>query len=192
MKEKILEKAIELLNEKSIKNTSFRDIASALSVSDGHVRYYFKTKEKLLVEIFNRLDQEVLGVAQSAQPSTDIKKMLLSQLESAFTVMARYRFIFYEAPATFIKFPKLQASYKRLLSDRKTLFLSVFKELISIGFFRSDFTEEKQEKVFYSLFVFSDSWMRYDAIMNNNEQPDTSSIQFHSEVAFSILEKYIN
>ena len=191
MREKIVNKAVDLLNEQSVHNTSFRDIAAALGVSDGHVRYYFKTKEILLLEIFKQLDQEVLALAHNIEPHPDLKEVIKNQLKSAFTTMVRYRFLFYEPPASFGQFPKLQAAYKQLLHDRKTLFLSVFQELISVGFFRKDFTPDKQEKVFYALFVFSDSWIRYYTIMNN-KAPDNKAILFHSEVAFGFLEEYIN
>lgn len=190
MRKKILDKAIELLNVQSIHKTSFRDIATALGLSDGHVRYYFKTKEILLLEIFKQLDEEVLAVARNIEPNPDLKEVIKIQLKNAFTTMVRYRFLFYEPPASFSQFPKLQAAYKQLLNDRRTLFVSVFQELISIGFFRKDFTADKQEKVFYALFVFSDSWIRYYTIMNN-KAPDEQAIIFHSEVAFGLLEEHI-
>jgi len=191
MREKIVNKAVDLLNEQSVHKTSFRDIATALGVSDGHVRYYFKTKEVLLLEVFKQLDQEVLAVAQKIEPNPNIKELIKNQLKDAFAIMVRYRFIFYEAPATFKQFPKLQLAYKQLLNDRKTLFLSVFQELIAVGFFSKNFTADKQEKVFYALFVFSDSWIRYYTIMHS-KAPDNKAILFHSEVAFGFLEEYIN
>ena len=191
MKKKICDTAIALLNEQSVNKTSFRDIATALGISDGHVRYYFKTKEVLLLALFEQLDKEVLAVAQQIKPNPDLKALIKAQLKEAFTIMVRYRFIFYEPPATFNQFPKLQAAYQRLLTDRKTLFLSVFQELITIGFFTPNFTPEKQEKVFYALFVFSDSWIRYYTIMNN-QSPNEEAIVFHSEVAFGLLEGYVS
>lgn len=66
----------------------------------------------------------------------------------------------------------------------------MFQELINIGFFTLDFTPNRQEKVFYGLFVFSDSWIRYYTIMNN-KAPDEQSILYHSEVAFGLLEAYV-
>jgi AcrR family transcriptional regulator len=190
MKQQILTKAIELLNTHSINKTSFRDIALELGLSDGHVRYYFKTKEILLLEIFKQLDEEVMDAAGQVESNPDVQKLIKAQLKTAFTTMVRYRFIFYEPPATFGQFPKLQAAYKQLLQDRKALFLSVFQDLIRVGFFKADFTADKQEKVFYALFVFSDSWIRYYTIMSHSA-PDEEAITFHSEVAFGMLEEYI-
>jgi AcrR family transcriptional regulator len=190
MKQQILTKAIELLNTHSINKTSFRDIATELGLSDGHVRYYFKTKEILLLEIFKQLDAEVLAATGDIEANPDMQELIKAQLKLAFTTMVRYRFIFYEPPSTFGQFPKLQAAYKQLLQDRKALFLSVFQDLIRVGFFKTDFTPDKQEKVFYALFVFSDSWIRYHTIMNHSA-PDDEAISFHADVAFGLLEEYI-
>jgi AcrR family transcriptional regulator len=190
MKDKILDSAINLFNAQGVNNTSFRDIASDLEVSDGHVRYYFKTKEILLLCAFERLDAEILAETNGIQPHSDLRELLLVQLQKAFTIMVRYRFLFYESPTVLNQFPALQKAYKQLLLDRKTLFLSVFQELIKIGFFSASFTPGKQEKVFYALFVFSDSWIRYYFIMNN-QAPNDEVIAFHSELAFGMLEAYL-
>lgn len=191
MKKKICDTAIALLNEKSVSKTSFRDIGKVLNLSDGHVRYYFKTKETLLLAIFEQLDKEVLAVAQEIKPNPDLKALIKGQLKEAFSIMVRYRFIFYEPPATFNQFPKLQAAYQCLIKDRKTLFISVFQELIAIGFFSTSFTPEKQEKIFYALFVFSDSWIRYYTIMNK-QSPNEEAIEMHAAIAFELLEAYIS
>jgi AcrR family transcriptional regulator len=192
MKDKIITKAVELFNESGINQTSFRNIASALKVSDGHVRYYFKTKQKLLLAIFEQMNTEILLAAcpvpgDLAQITTHLKENLIQ----AFTIMANYSFFFTETPATFNQFTEVGQYYKNLVKSRKELFTLLFTELTAMGYFKNDFTAELQQQAFYNIFIISDSWIRYHFILHNHK-PDQQTVKFHSELAFRILHPYIN
>ncbi len=51
MKEKIIEKAIELFEKKGFSTTSIQDIVDELGVTKGSFYYYFSSKEQLLMDI---------------------------------------------------------------------------------------------------------------------------------------------
>lgn len=53
MKEKIIEKAIELFEKKGFSTTSIQDIVDELGVTKGSFYYYFSSKEQLLMDIYN-------------------------------------------------------------------------------------------------------------------------------------------
>jgi AcrR family transcriptional regulator len=57
LREKIVNKAIELFNEKGIATVSPNQIAAALDISTGNLTYYFKTKASLLKEIYEQMDE---------------------------------------------------------------------------------------------------------------------------------------
>jgi AcrR family transcriptional regulator len=52
LKEKILNKAVELFNERGISSTSPNQIAAALEISPGNLTYHFNTKAILVKEIY--------------------------------------------------------------------------------------------------------------------------------------------
>ncbi|MCB7068456.1 TetR/AcrR family transcriptional regulator [Caldibacillus sp. 210928-DFI.2.22] len=53
MKEKIIEKAIELFEKKGFSTTSIQDIVDELGVTKGSFYYHFSSKEQLLMDIYN-------------------------------------------------------------------------------------------------------------------------------------------
>lgn len=191
MKEKIIESAVKLFNEFGIKQTSFRDIATDLNVSDGHVRYYFKTKESLLLAIFEQMDQEILLKAQEVPLKGNAHTTIFrNKIAEVFTIMVRYSFFFIESPKIYNLYSALRASYKSLIEDRKDLFLNTFQSLIAIGYFKETFTQQIQEQVFYSIFILSDSWIRYFQILHN-KPPIEEDINFHSNLVLQILSPYL-
>lgn len=192
MKDQIIEKAAELFNGSGVHQISFRNIAAALGVSDGHVRYYYKTKEVLLLALFEKMNQEILLVSKPLpERNQDISMELKDNLKQAFTVMTRYSFFFTETPATFSQFTKVGRMYKDLVQSRKDLFINLFDQLTQKGYFRKEFSPSLQQQAFYSIFIISDSWLRHHYILHN-EKPDQKDIKFHSDLAFSILLPYID
>lgn len=190
LKDKITASSVKLFNEKGINQTSFRNIASVLKISDGHIRYYFKTKESLLLAIFSKMNNDILLLAEQSKNDILDTKHLKNKLKAAFHVMVNYSFFFVESPKTINQFPELTLVYKNLVIDRKSLFLNLFQDLTSKGFFKETFSAELHESAFYNIFIISDSWIRHYIILNNRE-PNKEAIDFHSNLVFSILLPYI-
>jgi AcrR family transcriptional regulator len=191
LRNKILETAIKLFNEKGINQTSFRDIASNLEISDGHVRYYFKTKEILLMSIFKELDNEIV---QGSKVENEINEItityLLGKIEEIFQKTVKYRFLFVESPKTLSMFPELIKSYRNLIERRKSMILGAFKVFIEKGLFDSSFDKEAQEYAFYTIFIISDGWLR-TYLLTSGSEPDKRTIAFHSRLILNILRPYL-
>ncbi|MEL6845130.1 MAG: helix-turn-helix domain-containing protein, partial [Bacteroidota bacterium] len=62
-RDKILQQARLLFNEKGLSLVSLRQIAKQLGMSDGNLRYHFKTKDELLqalyMELVGHFDQQI-------------------------------------------------------------------------------------------------------------------------------------
>ena len=70
MRDNIMESARVLFTQKGIRNSSLRDIAQYVGISDGHLRYYFKTKESLILATFEQMEQQIAAFADTVFPPT--------------------------------------------------------------------------------------------------------------------------
>ena len=66
MKKKIIQKAIELFNEKGFFDVSLRDISTSLDVV-GSVTYHFKSKKALMESIYRYMLKTLDGLAISGR-----------------------------------------------------------------------------------------------------------------------------
>jgi AcrR family transcriptional regulator len=196
MKAEIIACSIGLLNKHGINSTSFRQIALEMNISDGHVRYYFKTKEILLLAIFEKMNAEILNLATSVETSIrendfkgEIESVFHEKLKHVFTIMSHYSFIFKEAPDTIKKYETFIQFYKKLIEDRKILFVGVFKSLIQVGFFNDSFDEKAQTNTFNTLFILSDSWIRHHYLLSDLP-PNEKEIEFYATLTLGILKPY--
>ncbi len=70
-KEEILEKAVELFNEKGCINTSTRHIADTLKISVGNLYYYFKNKEEIIIAIYEEFMKILSGQLTTVKDGID-------------------------------------------------------------------------------------------------------------------------
>ncbi|WP_255405206.1 TetR/AcrR family transcriptional regulator [Tenacibaculum sp. MAR_2010_89] len=61
MKNKIKLTAIELFNQQGISTVSMKQIADAIGISAGNLRYHYKDKASLLEVIYNEMYNETLN-----------------------------------------------------------------------------------------------------------------------------------
>lgn len=192
MKNKILENATNLFNEKGVSLTSFRDIAIMMNISDGHVRYYFRTKEILLMSIFEQLDNEIIEAANlPISLNMDVFSLLRKNIEHVFHLTVKYRFLFVESPKTIYQYPTLLKSYRNLIGRRKKMIFEVFETFNEMKLFNSSFDSLAKEQAFYTIFIVSDGWLRTFQL-TNTRVPDKKAIQFHADLIVNILKPYTN
>ena len=58
-REAILEEALKLFSEKGIKETTVRDIARAVGITEGAIYRHFESKEQIVYELFERYSEEL-------------------------------------------------------------------------------------------------------------------------------------
>jgi AcrR family transcriptional regulator len=191
LKKKILENATNLFNEKGVSLTSFRDIAVVMNISDGHVRYYFRTKEILLMSIFEQLDNEIIEAANlQTSLNMDVFSLLRKNIEHVFHLTVKYRFLFVESPKTIYQYPTLLKSYRNLIGRRKKMIFGVFETFNEMELFNSSFDSLAKEQAFYTIFIVSDGWLRTFQL-TNTRVPDKKAIQFHADLIVNILKPYM-
>jgi AcrR family transcriptional regulator len=189
MIEEILQKSKDVLKQKGLQNTTFRDIAKELKISDGHVRYYFKTKEILLLALFKKMDEEILALSNQDLSQENIIEILRLSLQKTFKIMADYHFFFLESPHVLKTFPQVFAAYSQLFEQRKTLFLMSFQIFRSNNVFRADVSDDELNLLFNQFFIFSDSWMRFHYLQHTTSLTNTD-IENYADLALNLISPY--
>lgn len=154
----ISNQARELFNEQSWSSVSLRKIAAAVGMSDGNLRYHFKTKEELVLHLFSEMTAEMAVVIQNRGEDLGA---LSENFERMFRIMYRYRFLFVESHFIKKAYDSYAILFKQLEDSRRLLFITEFNVLKEQGVLASTFSEEQYETLFEQIFIISDSWMKY-------------------------------
>ncbi|MFC9754427.1 TetR/AcrR family transcriptional regulator [Streptomyces sp. NPDC056921] len=90
-RQRIQDVALELFAEQGYEKTSLREISERLDVTKAALYYHFKTKEDILVSIFedlNRPVEELLAWGKEQPRTLETKKELLRRYSEALTAAA--------------------------------------------------------------------------------------------------------
>lgn len=136
--EKIIQKACELFNEKGISAVSIRDIAAALGISHGNLRYHYPGKGPLIEAIF----QDCLAASDAVmerldRPDIDLLTLLHATAEQAAKFW-EYRFLLKDLLAISLTFPQIGEALRGMYRQREVQLKNIFQYLQAQGLLQGE------------------------------------------------------
>ena len=125
MKKKIIQKAIELFNEKGYFDVRMRDISAALEVSVGSLTYHFRSKEALMESIYRYMLKTLEGLAISDR----LFQKKGEELEVAAVYMGymqQFRFFFQDTLDIIRTYPKIGERHRQQIEEE----VNIIKNLL--------------------------------------------------------------
>ncbi|MFI2372482.1 TetR/AcrR family transcriptional regulator [Streptomyces sp. NPDC018833] len=125
-RQRIQDVALELFAEQGYEKTSLREIAEALDVTKAALYYHFKTKEDIVVSLFQDLTRpmdELIEWAQGQPRTLETKKEVLRRYNDALTAAAPLFRFMQENQATM-----RELSIGESFKDRMISMLALFRE----------------------------------------------------------------
>ena len=119
-KDKILDAAIAMFNEKGVSNVTSRHISDAVGISNGNFCYHYPNKEALLISIHERMVQEISpyyqGMSESNEPSMLVFNRLILFLDQ---FNEKYLFFSIDVLEMIRNFPKVAARVRSTAVKRR-------------------------------------------------------------------------
>ncbi|WP_224996407.1 TetR/AcrR family transcriptional regulator [Cesiribacter sp. SM1] len=188
-KDYILTNATELFNRQGATATSMRQLAAHLDMSDGNLRYHFRTKEDLVTAIFRQMLLEM----DAAINTENIERAALmeevrKQFRSVFFTMYRYKFLFIESNLLLKQYEVFRQSFIELMEARKAFFLHFFQEYKADGFFNKQIPHARYEMIFEQIFIISDNWIKYVELERTSPDSIDKKIDHYIDLCLVLLE----
>jgi len=118
-RDRILECALMLFNQKGEPNVSTLEIANELEISPGNLYYHFHGKEPLIMELFERFQKEL---APLLDPPVEVQLEVEDYwlfLNLIVERLAHYRFLFQDLSNLSSRLPKLARGIRQWLNALK-------------------------------------------------------------------------
>jgi len=109
MRERILQRAVELFNERGVEYVGIRELAKDLGIKGGNINYYFPTKDDLVVAVGGLLRDR--NDATLRIPESPSLSGYMEMLAAAFRNQYMFRGLFLSMPNLMLRNRKLAASY---------------------------------------------------------------------------------
>lgn len=154
-KEKIIQTAIDLFNQKGVGNIRVRDIAEAADLSPGNLTYHFKTKKNILESVYRYMLKKLEEIRDVFLKSSNVVIVTKDYLK----FQIQFRFFYRDFLEVFHVYPEIREHYKEQIShlirfNRKMLYVAV-----DMGFM----IEEPHEGLYNTLarnsWAIQNSWL---------------------------------
>lgn len=145
-RQNIIQKAIQLFNERGVVNVRIRDIADDLGISPGNVSYHYKKKQELLDSVYRfmikRLEEMAVG-NQFMNPTKDPLYVAKGYLDH----ISEFRFFYQDTLEIIRSYPKLAILHQQQVAQEK----SIIRNLMFMSVGKGDLVPEPFEGVYESL-----------------------------------------
>lgn len=137
-KNRILETAIELFNDRGTKGVTTNHIAAAMGISPGNLYYHFRNKEEIIRAIFARMHE--VGLSDYREINAERGAGSVASMEETFLMIQRfnwrYRFFKRELASLVQNDPELKQQFVASHRQNLAMVRGAIEQAVQQGFLR--------------------------------------------------------
>jgi AcrR family transcriptional regulator len=160
-REKILDRALEMFNERGVEYVGLRELAADLEMRVSNITYYFPTKDDLVFEISRQLSESNTAVIVADDSVT--MKEFLGMLHRVFENHYRFRCLLRSFVHIMSQNRLVAEAYKKTQTVRNATIASNIKVLAETGYLKVE-DEEELGFLVSALALISRFWISEAAI----------------------------
>ncbi len=187
-RDKILQKSLQLFNKKGLTEVTIRDIAAELNMSDGNLRYHFKTKDHLVEALFNQLADDIGVELQGAvigELNIGLMKHLLEHLIKNFYA---YRFILQDINAILNTHPQTKKKFDVIAVERTEMTYQLIMAYVQLGYLIEEPYPGHYRKMVDNMLILGHFFINGAQLFYKG--PQKTIVPHYTETIFSIMYPY--
>ena len=158
-KDRILDAALGLFNERGTDTVTTNHIAEALSMSPGNLYYHYRNKAEIVRALFARIEGE-LSTNYALPPATPPSVAVMEgMLVGNFQIQARYRFFFRDLTLLLNADPDLAAAYRGFREQGIVNTRALIDHFVSAGVLNPIGDDEAVDDLSQLLWLVGDFWL---------------------------------
>lgn len=184
-KDRILEKALELFNEKGISSVSSKHISDALGISYGNLCYHFPRKDDIILQLYlnmqTRVDEQFKNIEQEVLNF----EFMLPKLRVLFEEIYRYKFIYLGITKVVRHFDYIKNHSKQQVKLRGMMLHNMGEFLVKEGYMKPFKAEKHKDMLVNALLMITNSWVS-DA-ETFYEGAEDEKVDYYMQLYFNLI-----
>ncbi len=186
-KEIILQRALELFNEKGVEYGGMRELAALLNMRVSNITYYFATKDDLVGELMARLAEVNSNTAQKYR--TDSLKNFMEMYRELFHNQYTYKCLFMSFVHLFTHHKQLAEGYTQIEKKRKQKLADTLNNLVTLGYLKPATEIASSGKLVAHISLIARFWIS-EAIVSYYNKSTEEIIHHYLELLCGIFIPY--
>lgn len=177
-KDKIAQKALELFNSNGLRETTLRQIALGLGMSQGNLNYHFKTKSELVAHLYYELVEKQNVLMANILTDQPLLSYLFESSLASMQCLYDYKFILKDLYKVLQSDHELKAHYLQLQQLREQQYLQMFEHLVAMETLRPAAFEGEYQRLYQRLNILGDNWINAADLFYSGEGAPV--VHYHS------------
>lgn len=188
-REKILNTALTLFNDKGTAEVSTNHIAETAGISPGNLYYHFRNKEEIIRNLFERWfqanDAAFALPADQTPTLADLQKMVRTN----YKILWHFRFAHRELAALLRADAELRARFLVVRKRGFDGFHQLFNAFVVAGIFRSSVTEETITNLAEVIWMITEFWL--GSLEISGKPVNESQMERGVQLMMQVLQPYL-
>jgi AcrR family transcriptional regulator len=185
-REKILDKALEMFNERGIEYVGLRELATVLNIRVGNITYYFPTKDDLVFELSAGLRERNSGVMVAKDQMTMLT--FLEMLHQVFRNHLHYRCLLLSFVHLMAQNQRIATAYKKTQKMRYETLRENLDLLSGTGYLKAE-NENDIQFLVSTIALISRFWIS-EAAISFRQLSDDAQMQHYLQLIAKLLMPY--
>lgn len=184
-KERILEKALELFNEKGITSVSSKHISEELGISYGNLCYHFARKDDIILQLYMNMQKRVDEQFENIQKEILNFEFMLSRLRMLFEEIYRYKFIYLGITKVMRHFDHIKKHAQEQMQLRRNILHNIGDFLVEQGYMKPFKAQKHKDMLINALLMITNSWVSDAETFYTGKEED--KVDYYMQLYFNLL-----
>jgi AcrR family transcriptional regulator len=174
IRSRVLAMCLELFNEHGFSSVTIAQIALALGMNEGHLHYYFQTKQQIVVALFDDFERGAMAAASHGFDAPDRPGRYVDYLQNWFLLMWRYRFVYRDHRSLHRVAPTLQQRIANIYQSGQAQLRLVLDDMAAAGLLVA--TSDERAALMVNAWIVASYWIDYLTISRTGKAISTSDL----------------
>jgi AcrR family transcriptional regulator len=175
-RDKILESAVTLFNERGFVNVTLRDIASDLGISPGNLAYHFKNKDAILSEVYARMNTELSERIAHIRHIPSFENIDY-EIRPFLEFQRKYRFFYLDILEICRGYPTIAAEHRAQTRSQIAAIRSVIHYSVDRGNMVPEQVAGHYDRMAHTVWMIWAFWLTRSSILGQEERGDDQARQ---------------
>ena len=158
-KDKILQTALDLFNEKGLSQVTLRTIANQMGISQGNLCYHYNKREQIIESLYFNLAKNIDSKMEKFHQNENLLKSLFDLSEMIMHSFYDFRFLFLDFIQVMRENDTIKEHYKQLTKQREKEFSSILNALIKDRIIQPEVFPKQYFNLYKRWNILGDFWI---------------------------------
>ena len=158
-RDKIIQTALSLFNERGVSRVSSRNISEEMGISYGNLTYHFPKKEDVILALYEQMQAEINEQFLQLEKQIFALNFVLDNLRALFQILYKYKFVFLGFAYLNREFEEIRKDTLLQFAYRRELLQKLADFLARNGFLRPETSEGENKSKIHNLLLIIHFWI---------------------------------